>query len=60
MTVEELIAELRKYPADAPVYIEDTDTQWDLPVHVRLDGALSRARHGVRIFGQYGEALGDE
>jgi hypothetical protein len=51
MTVADLIAELQKLPADKPILIEDADTCWDMPIHVREDD------NAVRLFGEYSEAV---
>ena len=54
MTVADLIAELLKLPGEMPVMIEDADTCWDMPIHVRHDA------DAVRLFGKYEEAVGPE
>lgn len=46
MTVSELVAELQKYPPDAPVMIELTDYADTEYAHVRVVGQNDRIAYG--------------
>lgn len=61
MTANDLIEELKKYPPNMLVLIDDADTGWSMPVHIGLNGRYSCEQVGQQkalyIWGDYSEAM---